>query len=312
MSPSNLRFATFATDWGIQFATAAQLRGYVCRMIPPHGIPPYVAPDPTEILFARLPQADPHDARAWALAHIRAGGKCVQSANDLRCYENRATQMALLEKWYPPGALILHGDRWDTEMQRLGLPLVSKARFGSSSTTVRALLSREDCKKEAMEVFTTGKDFRGGRKQYGELLWQQMLPGNEFALRVARITPKWGWAFKVMNRPHDWRASGSGQCVPLTMAELWEYRYAINTFLDLADFGLNSRWCAADMLYDKVLGVWKAVDVTLAWNLSRNLAGGNYDAPIIGLQTFAAHPKGYRGRDQWACLLDDIEDHGIA
>lgn len=311
MSPSSLRFATFATDWGIQFATAAQLRGHACRMIPGHGIPQGMEPDPAEILFARLPQADPHDARAWALAHIRAGGKCIQSPHDLRCYENRVTQMALLEKWYPPGALILHGDRWEDEMKRLGLPVVSKARFGSSSQTVRALLSREDCRKEVEEVFTAGKDFRGGRKQYGELLWQQMVHDNAYALRVARISSQWGWVFKVMNRPHDWRASGSGQCVPVTMPELWDFRFAINTFLDLADFGLESRWCAADLLYDRVLERWKVVDVTLAWNLSRNLPGGNYDAPIVNLHTFGTHPKGYRGRDQWACLLDDIEDRGV-
>lgn len=311
MSPSSLRFATFATDWGIQFATAAQLRGHACRMIVPHGMPPSMQPDPTEILFARLPQADPHDARAWALAHIRAGGKCVQSANDVRCYENRALQMSLLEKWYPPGAVILHGDRWEDEMRRLGLPIVSKARFGSSSHTVRALLSREDCRREVEEVFTKGMTHRGGRVQYGELLWQQMVHDNAFALRIARIGREWGWIFKVHNRPHDWRASGSGQCSPVTSQELWDYRFAVNTFLEMADSGLGSRWCAADLLYDRVLKIWRVVDVTLAWNLSRNLAGGNYDAPIISLHNFGPHPKGYRGRDQWACLLEEIEDRGL-
>jgi hypothetical protein len=308
MHQSKLHFVTFDTDWGIQFATHARNLGHAIRVLSSQ---PEGDPRPEEILFARLPQAAPHEAKAYALAHIRAGGKCIQSANDLRCYENRVRQMALLEKWYPPGAYITHGESWDVEAKRLGLPLVSKARFGSSSHTVRALHTREECAAEVLEVFTNGKTFRGGQTQYGELLWQEMIRGNEYALRVARISYKWGWVFKVMNRAHDWRASGSGRCLPVTGKELWDHRFAINTFLDMADNGLESRWCAADLLYDRPRERWRVVDVTLAWNLSRNLAGGNYDADIINLHTFSPHPRGYKGRDQWKALLEDIEENGL-
>jgi hypothetical protein len=112
-----------------------------------------------------------------------------------------------------------------------------------------------------------------------------------------------------MNRPHDWRASGSGVCVPLTPEELASPKFqgALRTFVRMSDEALASRWCAADLLYDSILGGWLAVDVTLAWNLSRKLVGANFDAPVINLHTREAHPQGLRGRHQWDILLDDLE-----
>jgi hypothetical protein len=158
-----------------------------------------------------------------------------------------------------------------------------------------------------------GVALRGGI-QRGQVLWQAMVRDNGYALRVARITPTYGWVFRVWNRAHDWRASGSGVCTPvdpLQDNQSAKVQKALSTFLDMANVGLASNWCAADMLYDQPSGCWLAVDVTLAWNLSRNLVGGNYDAPVINLHTGLPHPKGYRGRDQFECLLDYLEGHGL-
>ncbi len=75
---------------------------------------------------------------------------------------------------------------------------------------------KEEALADAKEVLTRGKAFRGWRNQYGQALWQKFIPGNSHVLRYTQITPRYGWLLKVMNRPNDWRASGSGLCVPVT------------------------------------------------------------------------------------------------
>jgi len=317
MSPASkpLRLLVLAGKWGDSLMAAARARGVETRDVDPDR-PGCPAPEGMVregwTLFARVNQLYPEEGRAWSLRFIEAGGRCVQSAEDIRCYENRAYQMRRLEDWYPRGR-VFQGTRpckeaVDSAIAELGLPIVSKARFGSSSKTVRALHSRKDVDAELTEVFGQGKRY-GDKLQYAECLWQSMVHGNTSALRIARVTDDYGWLFHVQNRPHDWRASGSGTCRPIPLEMLRQderLRKAVRTFLDMADRGLQSRWCAADLLYDRIAGLWLVVDVTLAWNLSRNLAGANYDAEVINLCTLEHHPRHYRGRDQWEVLLEDL------
>lgn len=310
---SSLKIVVLTSKWAAPLVTAAQLRGHQTMLVDPNHascMDPGTVARLGWILFARVSQQYPEEGRNWALRFLSAGGKCVQSFQDIRCYENRAYQMDLLADYYPRGRRI-HGQGpgvLDEAIADLRLPIVSKARFGSSSKTVRLLDTKEAAAAELASIMSTGQRF-GDKLQYGECLWQAMVHGNEFVLRIARVTRRWGWAFKVMNRPHDWRASGSGRCYPLSPEEYGHEKYqrAFNTFLRMADEKLESNWCAADLLYDQVMGCWIAVDVTLAWNLSRNLLGGNYDAPVIDLHTREMHPRGLKGRDQWDILLDDLE-----
>lgn len=308
-----IKLACLLSKWTAPLVVAAQVRGHQTMVVDPNAAS---SPDPASlaalgwVLFARVDQTYPEEGRAWALRFLSAGGKCIQSVEDIRCYENRAYQMRLLADWYPRG-FVAHAQGpgiVEGAVTELGLPIVSKARFGSSSKTVRLLHSPAEVAAELAEVMTTGKKF-GDKLQYGECLWQAMVHNNDYALRIARVTRQWGWAFKVMNRPHDWRASGSGVCAPLTQEELGadKFQRAFSTFLRMADEVLASDWCAADLLYDHIAGCWLVVDVTLAWNLSRKLLGANYDAPVINLHTREAHPRGLRGRDQWDILLDDLE-----
>lgn len=300
-----LKLAVLATDWGRQLHEAAHARGVNTILCTP-----YTDPTPACTAFARLPQRSPDAGRQWALRHIRAGGKSVQSLADLECYENRAAQMSLLADYFPAGEKVRTMEWAEEAIAALGLPIVSKARFGSSSHTVRILMTKAEALAEADQVLNKGGlTFRNLGIQHSECLWQEYLPYNGFALRVAMVTDRLGWAFKVMNRPHDWRASGSGVCVPLT-AEEWEsprYRYAINTALEAAR-AMASRWCAFDMLWDHKAehGRWRIVDVTLAWNMSRQLLGGNYDAPVYNLHSYKRDELGRQGRDQWNILLDQL------
>lgn len=301
----SLKLAPLSTDWGVQLHAVALQRGINSVLHTP-----YTPPSPGRTIFARLPQKAPEAARTWALKHIRSGGKSVQSVDDLLCYENRGQQMATLADWMPAGERVRTMEAAEEAIEVLGLPIVSKAPFGSSSKTVRLLGTHKEALAEARTILNgRGMVFPGWPTQYGECLWQRFLPGNEYSLRVARITKRWGWAFKVMNRPHDWRASGSGNCVPLTAAE-WaspHFRYAIHTALHASDH-MGSRWCGFDLLLDRNPEAprWRIVDTTLAWNLQPKLLGANYDAPVYDLHTFEPHPQGLLGRSQWEILLDDL------
>lgn len=298
-----LKLAILATDWGKQLHETALVRG-----IPSVLHTPYTNPTPSSTCFARLPQRSPDAGRQWALRHIRAGGKSVHSVHDLLSYECRAYQMDVLKDFFPRGAKVRTMEAAEEAVGELGLPIVSKANFGSSSSTVRALRSKSCAMDEARTVLEGGGiTFKMGT-QHSECLWQSFLPGNEYSLRVAMITPQLGWAFKVMNRPHDWRASGSGVCVPLT-PEQWQIprtRYAINTAVNAAA-AMESRWVGFDLLWDHVRDQWRIVDVTLAWNMSRHLLGGNYDAPVYNLHSYEPDVYGRRGGDQWSILLDSLK-----
>lgn len=302
-----LKLACLATKWGRQLHDLASARRIKSTLYTP-----YVDPTPTSTIFARIDQRRPEEGRAWALRHIRQGRPSVQSLADIQMYENRGAQMSALADYFPRGERPRTMEAAAEAIESLGLPIVSKAPFGSASSTVRALHTKAEALKDAADIFGAGVHFRGLGTQHGECLWQEFMPANYFALRVAiiaRAPVSMGWAFKVMNRPGDWRASGSGVCVPLKPSE-WEIprtRYAINTALAAAET-MDSRWCAFDMLWDAMAehGRWRIVDVTLAWNMSRNLLGGNWDAPIYNLGNCTPDPKGRHGRDQFDVLLDSL------
>lgn len=309
-----LKLACLSTDWGRALHAAALARGVNSTLIDSRS-----TPTPASVLFARLPQRDPSQARSMALAHIRAGGKCVHSEHDLLSYENRRYQMDHLEGHFPRGEVVKTMEWAEEAVELLGLPIVSKATYGSSSATVRLLATRDEALNDARAVLTRGVKFKHLPTQFGECLWQEFLPGNAFALRVTQITAQLGWVFKVMNRAHDWRASGSGHCVPLTPAEMCSQwvRQAVDAHLAVGR-RMDSRWLGTDMLLDqrhtgnRPAG-WRCVDVTLAWSLKPQLVGAHWDAHVLDLYSLEPHrtpkwPNGTTGANQWQLLLDDLQE----
>lgn len=307
-----LKLACLATDWGRALHAAALSRGVNSTLIDSRA-----TPTPASVLFCRPSQRDPSQAVRMACAHLEAGGKAVQSVMDLKAYENRVFQMAELEDFYPQGDIIRTMDWAEECTHHLGFPIVSKAPFGSSSATVRLLANKDEAMDDARDCLQRGRQFRNWPTQYGVALWQKFLPGNEYALRVTQITDRLGWVFKVMNRAHDWRASGSGLCVPLSAEDMcrgW-VRDAVTTHLAVAH-RMRSRWLGTDMLYDRTCDFprWRCVDVTLAWTHKPGLIGGHWDAQVYDLHTLepyksARHPTGVTGASQWQILLDDLQEH---
>lgn len=277
-------------------------------MLPPAGYQVFVRPD----------QKSPLQAVEWGLRAIREGRKCVQNATDLLSYEDRAYQAIVLGDNMPQTCLVRSKDmaRIVLEDGRLGWPIISKAHFGSSSKTVRALRTRAEAEAELERILSPeGLRLPGWYKtQRHEAIWQRFLPGNEGIIRLCKITPRYGFAFNVFNRPGDWRASGSGRCLPIDPGNIREYE--VERFHSCVEAGrwifnrMQSNWCGLDMMRDPRTARWVTVDVTLAWVLSGDMPGSAWDAPIFDLETFRPHPKGYKGRDQWTVLLDHLEEVG--
>ncbi len=103
-------------------------------------------------------------------------------------------------------------------------PLVSKTSGGASASGVRLLKSEADARREIRQCFKRtftsrvlnrfDMNFsRSPRDRSGYVFWQQYLPGNDRDLRISIIGKEWAFAFWRMNRPGDFRASGSGRLV---------------------------------------------------------------------------------------------------
>lgn len=299
-----------ASKWGTALATAARSLGWTAMtqenldMLPPAGYLVFVRPD----------QKDPRPAVEWGLRAIREGFHSVQNASDLLAYEDRAYQSILLGNSMPETVLVRSKDmaRIVLEDARLGWPIVSKAPFGSSSKTVRALRSRPEAEAELELILSKDGLRKPGwyKTQRHEAIWQRFIPGNDGIIRVCKITPRYGFAFNVLNRPGDWRASGSGRCVPIDPQRIREYDVdRLHSCVEASRWIFNrmqSNWCGLDMMRDPRTARWVTVDVTLAWVLSSDMPGSAWDAPIFDLETLRPHPKGYKGRDQWAVLLEHL------
>src|SRR5688572_26882709 len=104
MPPPSLKLAVLDAPWSRPLVTMAQLRGHQVMVINPNGpssMDPGILARKGWVLFARINQIFPEEGRNWALKFLSAGGKCVQSMEDIRCYENRRYQMDLLADYYP-------------------------------------------------------------------------------------------------------------------------------------------------------------------------------------------------------------------
>src|SRR5262249_15496800 len=110
-----LKLACLSTDWGRQLHAAALARGVNSTLVDSRH-----TPTAGSVLFCRPPQRDPSQAVVMALAHLKNGGKCVQSAQDLLCYERREHQMRVLEDFYPPGEVVRAVEWAEEAMHILG------------------------------------------------------------------------------------------------------------------------------------------------------------------------------------------------
>jgi len=188
-------------------------------------------------------------------------------------------------------------------LDALGLPLISKSNQGSSSSNVRLIETREQALLEAsLALGAQGlQTARGVQKGY--VLWQRYLAQNDYAYRVVRIGG-WYWLLRIFNRDDKPMASGSGKF------EAIERVHSGSQELDVLRWAHDfceqhaMRWVGLDIISDPRTGAWRLLETTLAWNLR---AKGANEACAVMNEHGELHPNGYHGRDQWALLLDEIE-----
>jgi len=119
-------------------------------------------------------------------------------------------------------------------------PLVFKEPFGASSQNVQLAHDRRHALRLVDRAFCQEKwnDLRHGDKQrfrqwlaaagqswlwekirtrivagerFGHVYWQEYIPGNDADLRITVVGDRFAYAFWRLNRPNDFRASGSGR-----------------------------------------------------------------------------------------------------
>ena len=127
-----------------------------------------------------------------------------------------------------------------TGVQNACYPLVFKKSFGASSKNVQLTNNKTDAEELVKKEFnrelwdmvlerdrsTVGRLRRGVGKRwfwtrqigklrnneiFGTVYWQEFIPGNEADLRITTVGKCYAYGFWRLNRPNDFRASGSGR-----------------------------------------------------------------------------------------------------
>jgi glutathione synthase/RimK-type ligase-like ATP-grasp enzyme len=125
-------------------------------------------------------------------------------------------------------------------LQNARYPLVFKKSFGAASKNVRIMRNRSEAEKIVRMAFNRevwdsllehhssklvrvmrniGKPWFWARLRdkilneeiYGQAYWQEFIPGNEADLRITVVGNCYAYGFWRLNRPNDFRASGSGR-----------------------------------------------------------------------------------------------------
>lgn len=303
--------------WGREVCSAAVKRGMQAQLInfglaSSHDPRLWKATPAPGFLFSRIDQFAPR--------HIPSKQFCsevlqrfpqitgIQSERDIAHYERKDLQAQDFYR-YMPLTWVIQEREIDAALSEaayaltfLGMPIVSKSAFGSSSACVRLLRTKDEALAEVSKCFTTGLQIPKRGMQKGQVIWQEFLPNNDYVYRVVRIGKRWGWMLRVFNRPDAPFASGSGKYEPVTKldGETLEAMCAADEF-----FGeTRSRWCGIDLAYNQDAGKWQLLETTLAWNLRAD--GANKDCPVVDAQG-ELHPRGYMGAHQFELLLDEIE-----
>lgn len=290
------------SSWGAQLVAAAKARGHNAELL---GLNDW--PTLRGYFFARVEQFAPlhkqskeHALRVSALPGVTP----IINPREVEHYERKDLQAACFSEHGMPTTFVCRTPKQAQDaLYQLGVPLVSKAAFGSSSSNVRLIQTAEEALLEATLALGHGLPATNKRgKQKGYVIWQRFLRGNPYVYRVAAVG-RYRWVLRVNNRSDAPFASGSGSYAPVTAFDSEALRV-----LRAADrFFTSNRmsWCAVDMARDPFTDEWQVLETTLAWNMRAPTA--NAACPVVDGNMARPHDKGYFGRDMWQLLLDELE-----
>lgn len=252
-------------------------------------------------MFYRMEQDNIDSQRTHALDILGKPGVIgIQKREAIMEYENKVYQTRKFPYWMPETYFVNQQKNSSWTANELGFPFVSKSRSGSGSDSVRLIPNMKAALEEAEAVFNGGLKF-GREVQDGYLLWQKFLPRNKFSYRVVRIGDYY-WMLRVFNRDDRPMSSGSGKfepVIPKTSEEVAAFEFGVK-FISAT----QSKWVGVDLLYDDVVGWWRAIETTLAWNL--HSPGANVDCPMFDKR--GVFPTaGYTGAHQFEVLVSEME-----
>lgn len=256
--------------------------------------------------FFRIDQFPPLIDKAKNVARsiiAKPGIIPIQSLEEIEDYEDKVRQAQRFGPYMPQFVYETQPFNVQNAISTLGLPVISKAKDGSSCANVRVLNTVQEAMADANAVFGNGIQFRK-HKQKGYLFWQRFLTGNDYIYRVVAVG-RYRWLFREWNRPGQKVASGSGLYDPISVKvmndEIRDVLHTTDEFFKAA----KTNWMGIDVARDPVTGKWMVLETTLAWGMYA--PGSSPDCQVLTADG-VPHPKGYKGADIWKLLLDEIEE----
>lgn len=252
------------------------------RRYRPGSPPGYAFVRPTSV-----PMEKPEQVRT-ARQMVEDGQVMITDLPQIETYDDKVLQVELLREWLPPTRVYYDRDA----ALSAELPLVSKAREGSSSKNVRIIRTQDELRKHVEQAWSLQGipvDCSPGHTvQQGYLYAQEFIPHNT-TWRINRVGDAWAVFKRYNSRETGLCQTGNVEPCADPPEPLMEYALDITTRLD-------SKWIALDILaYNDA---WALLETSPAWPWPS--PGECDDAPFLGV-------SGYRWRDMWRLLLDQIE-----
>jgi glutathione synthase/RimK-type ligase-like ATP-grasp enzyme len=189
------------------------------------------------------PQAATHFKEKIYFLQHHMGKVTVPNYETIWHFESKIAQSYLFRLARVPTArTTVSFDYYDARrsLDAQALPLVFKESFGAASVNVRLVRDRAKAQRLLVDRFASqfadeararkGTPLRAalsgllsrwlwaklahktrGAEHFRAVYWQEFLPGNDADLRVTAVGDKYAVAFWRLNRPNDFRASGSGR-----------------------------------------------------------------------------------------------------
>jgi len=205
-------------------------------------------------------------------------------------FDDKMAQARHLSRWMPR-THVFHTPHSARSFIESGncFPFYSKAVEGTNSHNVRLVETYDAAKLEIKFAFSDrGLKARYGQKQIGYLLWQEVIPNNEYDLRVVSI----GRKRMVLRRYNDERRRA--EPINYVDDEIASALAFSGRFFERESLP----WAVADLVRDRENGRWYVLECSAHWAMEAFAACNFIDCDVVTDQT---------GVDVWKVLLKEIE-----
>lgn len=280
--------------WGKAFQKAAAARGLFCSLFTRSRMVP------TGYAFVRLDQQGPQREVSKRMVQElnRIGIRTLPTLREAHWYDDKAAQLEVLGEWMPHTVHITDQAKAEAWLRtEAKFPLVSKSIDGAAGQGVRLIPNLVSALDELERAFSRdGIRSVYDRRQQGYVYWQELVPGLDCDYRVC-VVGGYVYGLQRFVRKGDFRASGSGNFRPLTLAADRE-RVAMEFGAHIAK-EIGTDWMAFDIVFGND-GRLLVLEMSSAWTMSAYAA-----APCFDRDTLA--PTRRTGADSFAIAVEVIE-----